>query len=452
MMFLLLMGCEEKAPWTPNLPDEPKDTTTVTPGTNPFKAPLYWSVYEYCYTVDAGIPELEWERNINWVEENLLPYGYDMICIDGWGDVVTDPVTGYRTNHSYSWTHDYAWWSKELRQRGMRLGIYDNPLWINGNRDIIVKGTNKRLRDLVDTEGGKDDLWFSWLNVDRNGAKEYIEGFFEHYARMDVDYIRMDFLSWFEDGWDRNLGKVSQGYGRENYELALKYIFEAAAKYNIFLSLVMPHNYENAEIERKYGHMIRINEDTGDGGWYKFSDKDRGTLYEHWPQRATAFDGFIHWSHITGRNKMILDGDFIRLNTFDTHYEKESCISLHLMAGGPVTVSDQYSTIGDNLKYYQNREMLALNEDGFVGKPLSQDIQSSDSQIWYGQMSNGDWIVGLFNRENSPQMRSILFSKLGIEGKMSVRDLWKHVDLGEADQLRITLEPRACLIVRLTDI
>lgn len=41
MMFLLLMGCEEKAPWTPNLPDEPKDTTTVTPGTNPFKAPLY---------------------------------------------------------------------------------------------------------------------------------------------------------------------------------------------------------------------------------------------------------------------------------------------------------------------------------------------------------------------------------------------------------------------------
>ena len=83
MMFLLLMGCEEKAPWTPNLPDEPKDTTTVTPGTNPFKAPLYWSVYEYCYTVDAGIPELEWERNINWVEENLLPYGYDMICIDG---------------------------------------------------------------------------------------------------------------------------------------------------------------------------------------------------------------------------------------------------------------------------------------------------------------------------------------------------------------------------------
>jgi hypothetical protein len=113
------------------------------------------------------------------------------------------------------------------------------------------------------------------------------------------------------------------------------------------------------------------------------------------------FDGFIHWSKISGRKKVILDGDFIRLNTFDTDEEKQSVISLQLMAGGPVTVADQYSTIGDNLKFYQNEEMLALNTDKFVGKPLSSSIIDAKNQIWYGQMANGDWIVGLFNRDSS---------------------------------------------------
>jgi hypothetical protein len=51
------------------------------------RAPLYWSVYEYCFTTDGFIPEEEWEANINWVEDNFKDYGYNTICIDGWGDV-----------------------------------------------------------------------------------------------------------------------------------------------------------------------------------------------------------------------------------------------------------------------------------------------------------------------------------------------------------------------------
>lgn len=104
------------------------------------------------------------------------------------------------------------------------------------------------------------------------------------------------------------------------------------------------------------------------------------------------FDGFIHWSKISGRKKVILDGDFIRLNTFDTDEEKQSVISLQLMAGGPVTVADQYSTIGDNLKFYQNEEMLALNTDKFVGKPLSSSI--IDAKIKFG-MDRWQMVIGL---------------------------------------------------------
>lgn len=70
-------------------------------------------------------------------------------------------------------------------------------------------------------------------------------------------------------------------------------------------------------------------------------------------------------------------------------------ISLQLMAGGPIAVADQYNTIvSGDLKFYQNEELLALNKDGFVGKPLSDDLWNADNQIWYGQMSDGDYIIG----------------------------------------------------------
>ena len=63
-----------------------------------------------------------------------------------------------------------------------------------------------------------------------------------------IDYIRMDFLSWYEDGKDRNIGVVGHGYGHESYARALNYIAESAKKYGIFTSLVMPHLYGDAAV------------------------------------------------------------------------------------------------------------------------------------------------------------------------------------------------------------
>ena len=55
------------------------------------KAPLYWSIYEYAYEQEkAGVSgndmdftEAQWDEVIDWVATNLKPYGYDMVCTDG---------------------------------------------------------------------------------------------------------------------------------------------------------------------------------------------------------------------------------------------------------------------------------------------------------------------------------------------------------------------------------
>ena len=119
------------------------------------------------------------------------------------------------------------------------------------------------------------------------------------------------------------------------------------------------------------------------------------------------------------------------------------------MAGGPVAAADQYNTIGDNTKFYTNSELLELNKDGFVGKPLSDKLGNKKNEIWYGQMTNGDYVVGLFNRSDNAATVAVSFKELGIEGEWKVRDLWKHADEGTASSINANVPAHGCKIVRL---
>ncbi|NDW11053.1 DUF5116 domain-containing protein [Dysgonomonas sp. 520] len=430
------------------------------------KAPLYWSVYEYCYEASGNqmnggaIPEDVWQKNIDWVAETLKPYGYNIICIDGWGDDNAFNENGYRTKHatgqgesgSVNWRHDYVWWSKYIQSKGMTLGIYNNPLWINKKAsDCRIKGREDlTVGSLINHE--ENSMWFTWVQVDRPGAEEYVKNYIQYYADMGVKYLRVDFLSWFEDGKDKVSG-LSTTIDRPTayYQTALRWMKEACDKNDMTLSLVMPHLYNDAasEILATPNSLIRINEDVCDGGWHRLSEIGRGKAHDIWSKYHNMFDGFVYWSKIS--DKMILDGDFTRLNTFANDNEKQTAISLQLMAGGPIAVADQYNTIGNNLKFYINEEMLELNKSGFVGKPLSDNPKGVKSQIWKGQLPCGNWIIGLFNREDEAQLRSFDFeTELGIK-KGIVRDLWKHENIGIKSSLSEDIEPHGCKIYKISN-
>ncbi len=438
------------------LPDLPK-----VEGIHQYKAPLYWSVYEYCYTREqAGVPNNEmdltpeqWDKIIDWVATALKPYGYDMVCTDGFIPMLANDESGYMTHYGSTSLKDLV---AKCKAKGLKVGVYDNPLWIHGSSNTKIEGTDKTFGDL--SWNGKSevknpsnsDLWFNWAVADYAGAREFIDGFFKHYKELGIEYIRMDFLSWYEDGKDRGMGTVGHGYGREAYARALAYIAESAKKYGIFTSLVMPHLYNDAEVEAQYGNMIRIVADTAGGGWWHCSAADKGTSYINWPNCMNMFDGFTYWAHLSGRENVILDGDFLRLNTFADDNERQFVVSLQLLAGGPVTVADQYDNIGDNLKFYTNTEMLALNADRFVGKPLNDNLNNPNNQIWYGQMSNGDWVIGMFNRDDAAKGMQVEFADLGINGEWKVRDLWKHADEGSSTGINATIPAHGCKIVKLS--
>ena len=65
-------------------------------------------------------------------------------------------------------------------------------------------------------------------------------------------------------------------------------------------------------------------------------------------------------------------------------------------------------------------------------------------------MSNGDYVVGIFNRDDSPRSVTVEFSKLGIDGERRIRDLWRHADEGSASSVTATIAAHGCKIIRLS--
>lgn len=87
--------------------------------------PLYWTAYEPCFTADAPLSEARWKANIDWVAENLLPYGYNMVTTDGWlGGSTQTTENGYLLKYNDNWEHDWAYWADYCESKGLEMGVY----------------------------------------------------------------------------------------------------------------------------------------------------------------------------------------------------------------------------------------------------------------------------------------------------------------------------------------
>ena len=121
----------------------------------------------------------------------------------------------------------------------------------------------------------------------------------------------------------------------------------------------------HGQAELKYGDMIRIDQDVFEGDWMHVSGR-RETWQPGWSQWANAFQGLTGFSDVGGRGQMILDADFLRMNTFGSSSvddnERRTAISLYTLAGSEITIADQYDTINNsgsnNERFYQNSELI----------------------------------------------------------------------------------------------
>jgi alpha-glucosidase len=421
--------------------------------------PLYWSTYGYENAKNVLIPEDEWKANVDWVAATFRDYGYTMVCTDGWIDN-TQRITphGYILSQADDWVHDWAWWAKYLKSKGLELGVYYNPLWATlsavSNPSVTVIGRpDVKVADIVNPgdyfDGGG---LLQWVDATRDGAEEYVKGYVEYFRQLGAVFLRMDFLAWYEVGFDQGEGTVGVAHGRESYLQALEWMSEAAG--DMQLSLVMPNLFDHGSGERRFGDLVRIDNDASFGTWINLSE-GRQTWQPEWSQWNNPFLGFTGFADISGRGQMILDGDPLSMAAFANDGERQSAISLFTMAGAPIAISDRFDTIGDNAPFLQNPEVLALRKAGLVGKPVFRnghgfeyDSLSRDPERWIGQLPDGSWAVALFNRGGVTSTRQIDFaSVLGFSGVAAVRNLWTHEALGSMTSFQVSLAPHASVLL-----
>ncbi len=423
---------------------------------------LQWVTYGYSQPHNMNIPEAQWKRNLDWFIANFKPYGYDTICTDGWIESSQRiNGNGYIVAQNDEWQHDFGYWIEYLRKRGMKLSLYYNPFWITqsarADRSVRVAGRPEiAVADLTaDFDPFTPDKIY-WLDPHKDGAKEYAQGMVRYFKQLGAVRIRADFLSWFEFGWDQNLGQIQREHGRESYLKLLDWLDEAAGT-DMTVSLVLPNMYFHGEAERPKGDSFRVDDDAGAGGWDWLSG-GRQTWQPYWTQWSNPFTGLTGWADVNGPDLIGLDGDFLISSGFATDAERRSAISLFTLAGSPICVSDTVDTIGEHAWAFQNRELIALNRNGLAGKPIfhsnhgyNWDPSSRDSERWVGQLTDGSWIVGLFNRSDSPAVRSIDFrTELGLPHTLAVRDLWKHEDVGNRARYSAQLAAHDCVVLKLT--
>ncbi|MFI1165480.1 hypothetical protein ACH4UM_18170 [Streptomyces sp. NPDC020801] len=470
-------GLAALAPASPGFADEPAacalptdriDGTRALPiasrnsvFTRSGAGPLNWTTYGYSFPQQAPIPEDEWKDNVNWLARDFAPHGYRMACTDGWIEGSSKTTEhGYITSYNDSWTHDWSYWVRYLRDNGMQLGVYYNPLWVHkaavaDTTKTVVGRPDVKIADLV----VEDDFFASgnhgntlyWIDVTKDGAKEYVQGYVKYFKELGVRYLRIDFLSWYEDGRDAGIGRANRAHGHDNYITALEWMSESAGE-DMELSLVMPHLYLHAQAEVLSGDMIRINADADKGGWDRLSGGRQDWQYL-WPNWFNPFAGFTGYADRSGRGQLILDGDFLRISTFANDDERRTAVSLMTIAGSPITIADTHADIADHGWAYTNPEVLDLHRQGLVGKPYfsngtsyADDPSSRDTERWAGQLPDGSWAIALFNRSDGPEVRSLDLSALGIKGTAKVRDVWKHEDLGELSTVTAELPAHGCLL------
>jgi hypothetical protein len=387
------------------------------------------------------------KANVDWFAANFKQYGYEYFCLDGWvGDTTVHNADGYITTYKNDWQHDWKYWADYVHSKGLKLGMYYNPDWVHqsiaDDTNNKVVGTDIPLKSLTDPAHMHQTRYL--VDPGKPGAEQYIKGMINYYKSVGVDLLKIDFLRYVDDA-----------YGPEATTTLYRWMREAAGN-DMILYYANEKNRNHAQDEVKYADIIRASEDwrtnaSYPGVWYHTSLRNRGQVKDDsWPPAYNLFDGLVWLSDVSGKGKVVIDGDFSVMSSGGTDTEKKTRMSLLALSGSSINIGDNYTNIGQNDVYYKNPEILEMNKKGFVGKPLSRDVKDPLSQIWKGQLPDGTWIVGLFNREDTPQTRSIDFSRdLGINGKYKVSDMWSHSDIGIMSSYSEDIEPHGVRLLKI---
>ena len=240
------------------------------------------------------------------------------------------------------------------------------------------------------------------------------EGSYKHevqdaqtYAKWGIDYLKYD---WCSAGEIPELKADMKG--------TYKKMADALKKTGrpIVLSLCQ-YGYQNvwrwgAEVG---GNLWRT---TGD-----IEDNYASMAYIGFGQNGLEkYSGPGHWND---PDMLEVGNGGMNTDEYRTHMSLWAILAAPLLAGNDLTKMD-----ATTLELLTNGEVIAIDQDP-LGKQGYRVWQEGPLEMWMKPLRDGSMAVGMFNRGHTNSEMKLPLSFIGMKGKVAVRDVWKHQDLGE---------------------
>lgn len=118
-----------------------------------------------------------------------------------------------------------------------------------------------------------------------------------------------------------------------------------------------------------------------------------------------------------------------------------------LLAAPLIATNDLRSMSKETKSILMNTEVIAIDQDPDA-KPVRKISARGKLVVAARPLKNKTWAVGLFNGEDGTTKIKVAWSELGLHGKLQVRDLWTHKDLGKvADQFSANVPSHGVVLI-----
>ena len=380
--------------------------------------PMGWNSYTG-YSI--AVTEEELLKNIDFLSEKLLAYGYNTVTVDnGWflsgqGDGVSIALDAYGRpeSHPHFFPHGLKHTIDYAHKKGVKFGIW---LLRGVNRRAVdenlpVEGTQYRMQDIVNRKSACPWAAAPWWNygvdMTKPGAQEYYDGLVRKYAAMGVDFIKFDDIV-------PNPVEV---------EAVAKAIKKCGRPLVLSLSPGDEIKVEHSDAY-KQANMVRITSDI----WDNKHSLESG--FQRW-EAMQAYTGpevgsFLDMDMICFGRLYVVDKD----GGWDCKFTKDqkrtfmvqrALAASPLMLGGVLYRMDDFS-----MSLFTNANILRCDQNGVIGRLAHRD---GKLDVWKtparGKEDKG-WI-SVFNRDGSKVMSVELTTKdLGLNPERSyfLKNLW----------------------------
>ncbi|VGO17431.1 Alpha-galactosidase A [Pontiella desulfatans] len=382
------------------------DTICLTP-------PMGWNSWN-CWQGDVSQKHV-YDSAVSMVTQGLRDVGWSYINIDdAWQGLRGGEFNAIQPDPDKF--PDIQAMCNEIHALGLKVGIYSTP-WvttyagrIGGSSDTPEGEWSKEVHAPDDYRPSKVSYRVAPYVFDENDAAQW--------AAWGIDYLKYDWRPNDPESTIR-MAEALKGCGRD-----------------VVYSLSNGAPIEHAEL---YGRIANCWRTAGDLKDRWDQDGCHLNIIEQWEQHRNWIE-----QGMRGGPGHFPDPDMLVVGELVTSHEAEhaiapsqltpdeqySHISLWVLWAAPLLIGCPIETLDAfTLNLLTNSEVLEVHQDSVAVPGISVRIQDG-IEIVVKELADGGKAIGLFNLNDEAQVVTLDWREAGLEGKQTLRDLWRQTDLG----------------------